>query len=52
MLPTHSFSGKTKHYLGALNQYRNWHYGVSNNIKNFKKTISDRLDFKFDGQAG
>tara|TARA_R100000081_G_scaffold47754_1_gene22751 strand:+ start:20 stop:403 length:384 start_codon:yes stop_codon:yes gene_type:complete len=50
-LPTHSFSGKTKHYLN-LNQYRNWHYGVSSSIKrNYKKTISDRLNFKFDGQV-
>ena len=49
-LPTHSFSGKTKHYLN-LNQYRNWHYGVSNNLKrNYKKTISQYLDFKFDGE--
>jgi len=50
-LPTYSFSGKNKHYLN-LNQYRNWYYGVSNNLKkNYKKTISDSLDFKFDGQV-
>jgi hypothetical protein len=33
-----------------LNQYRNWHYQVSNNIKSiFGKEVEDRLDFVFKG---
>lgn len=35
----------------TLNNYRNWHYQVSNNTKRrFKSDIARMLDFKFDGR--
>jgi len=35
----------------TMNNYRNWHYQVSNDIKRkFKSNISDKLDFRFDGK--
>ena len=34
-----------------MNNYRNWHYQVSNDIKKkFKSNISHKLDFRFDGK--
>tara|TARA_R110002033_G_scaffold6493_4_gene25364 strand:+ start:2284 stop:2598 length:315 start_codon:yes stop_codon:yes gene_type:complete len=34
-----------------MNNYRNWHYQVSNDIKRkFKSNISHKLDFRFDGK--
>lgn len=50
-LPIVAFSGKTKHYLN-LNQYRNWHYAVSNNLKkNFKESIASELFFNIKGEV-
>tara|TARA_R110002049_G_scaffold250087_1_gene424412 strand:- start:348 stop:746 length:399 start_codon:yes stop_codon:yes gene_type:complete len=35
----------------TMNNYRNWHYQVSNDIKRkFKSNISHKLDFRFDGK--
>jgi|TARA_R100000951_G_C2520644_1_gene143301 hypothetical protein len=50
-LPTHSFSGKKKMHLN-LNQYRNWHYRVSSNVKrNYYYSIQEHLDFQFTGEV-
>ena len=50
-LPIVAYSGKTKHYLN-LNQYRNWHYAVSNNLKkNFKESIASELFFNIKGEV-
>lgn len=36
----------------TLNNYRNWHYQVSNDIKRrFKSEIFDKLDFKIKGRV-
>ena len=36
----------------TLNNYRNWHYQVSNDIKRrFKSEIFDKLDFKISGKV-
>jgi|TARA_R100001460_G_scaffold21070_1_gene43194 hypothetical protein len=35
-----------------LNNYRNWHYQVSNDIKRrFKSEVFDKLDFKIEGKV-
>lgn len=50
-LPIWIKSGKKKIYLN-LNQYRNWHYQVSNNIKKkFKEQVGGNLDFSILGQV-
>jgi len=50
-LPIWIKSGKKKRYLN-LNQYRNWHYQVSNNIKKkFKEQVGGNLDFSILGQV-
>jgi len=49
-LPTYSYSGKKKLHLN-LNQYRNWHYSVSSNVKrNYYYEIEEYLDFNFMGE--
>jgi len=36
----------------TLNNYRNWHYQVSNDIKRrFKSEVFDKLDFKIEGKV-
>jgi hypothetical protein len=50
-LPIWIKCGKKKRYLN-LNQYRNWHYQVSNNIKKkFKEQVGGNLDFSILGQV-
>jgi len=49
-LPIWIKSGKKKRYLN-LNQYRNWHFQVSNNIKKtFKEQVGGNLDFSILGE--
>lgn len=44
--------GKSRYSLN-LNQYRNWFYRLSNDIKKkFKYEVSSSLDFKVVGQVG
>lgn len=44
-------SKKVKRYYFNLNQYRNWHYQVSNKLKIlFKEQVRGNLDFSFLGQ--
>jgi hypothetical protein len=41
---------KGNRYSLNLNQYRNWHYQASNQIKSiFSGIVEDRLDFVFEG---
>jgi len=41
-------SKKTKRYYLNLNQYRNWHYQISNKLKIlFKEKVRGNLDFSF-----
>ena len=48
-LPLAVYKGRNRFSLN-LNQYRNWHYAVSNQIKSiFNLTVEDRLDFVFKG---
>ena len=52
-LPISILSGKKKirKYHLNLNQYRNWHFQVSNNIKKqFKQEVKGFLDFSFYGK--
>ncbi len=50
-LPLCVKSGKKNYWL-TLNNYRNWHFQVSNNVKKkFKKMITDQLDFEIKGQV-
>ena len=45
-------SRKIKNYYLNLNQYRNWHYQVSNKIKKlFKERVEGNLDFSFVGKV-
>lgn len=51
VLPIWILIGKTRYQLN-LNQYRNWYYRVSNNIKvKFKKQVKDSLGFFFLGEV-
>ena len=46
IIPLHIEIRRKKHYLN-LNNYRNWHHYLSNNIKRkFKKVVQDQLYFK------
>ena len=50
-LPIWIQTGKNRHYLN-LNQYRNWYFRLSNNIKTkFKEQVKDSLDFSFLGKV-
>lgn len=43
---------KSKRRWLTLNNYRNWHYQVSNGLKiRFKREIKDKLDFKIEGKV-
>jgi len=47
-LPIFLHKGRKKYHLN-LNQYRNWHYLISNTLKKqFKQTIYSQLNFTFD----
>lgn len=51
VLPIWILIGKTRHQLN-LNQYRNWYYKASNNIKvKFKEEVKDSLGFSFLGKV-
>lgn len=53
ILPISILSGKKKirKYHLNLNQYRNWHFQVSNNLKKqFKQEVKGFLDFSFYGK--
>jgi hypothetical protein len=51
ILPLFLEEGKTRRKWLTLNNYRNWHYQVSNNLKRkFKLAIQNKLDFKFEGK--
>ena len=51
ILPLFLEEGKTRKKWLTLNNYRNWHYQVSNNLKRkFKSAIQSELDFKFSGK--
>ena len=51
ILPLFLEEGKTRRKRLTLNNYRNWHYQVSNNLKRkFKLAIQNKLDFKFEGK--
>lgn len=51
ILPIWIQTGKNRHYLN-LNQYRNWYYRLSNNIKvKFKNEVKGFLDFSFMGKV-
>lgn len=51
ILPLFLEEGKTRKKWLTLNNYRNWHYQVSNNLKRkFKLAIQSELDFKFSGK--
>ena len=48
-LPIAIYKNKNRYSLN-LNQYRNWHYRTSNQIKSiFHVTVGGRLDFVFEG---
>ena len=43
---------KSKRRWLTLNNYRNWHYQVSNGLKiKFKREIKEKLDFKIEGKV-
>jgi len=54
-LPLYIKSGKTdksKRRWLTLNNYRNWHYQISNGLKvKFKRDIKHKLDFKIEGKV-
>lgn len=51
-LPLFITNRSSKRKWLTLNNYRNWHYQVSNDIKRrFKSEIFDKLDFKISGKV-
>jgi len=41
-----------KNYWFTLNNYRNWHFQVSNNLKKkFKKGLEGQLNFRYEGKV-
>lgn len=51
-LPLYIVNGRNKKYWLTMNNYRNWHYQINNNLKKkFKLSLMPHLGFRFSNQV-